>query len=297
MSKTPLIFISGPTAVGKSNVALKLAQQLQGEIVGCDSMQVYKEINVASNKPSADDCNAVVHHLINITSVYDEFDVNQYAKLANKAIEDIVKRGKTAIVCGGTGLYMEALIDGVFEGPKADWTLRNKLAQQSLEDLHNKLKEVDLEASVKIHPNDERRIIRALEVFELTGKPISVWQKERKGLADKYDIKSFVLTRPRDELYELINKRVEIMVDDGLFDEVEALNIDKISRTAQQLIGIKESILYLTEEIKRDEAIDLIKQNSRNYAKRQLTWYRKDERNIWIDVEESDPFEEIKNKL
>ncbi len=296
MSTSLIIFITGPTAVGKSDVALNVARKLDGEIIACDSMQVYREINVASNKPSPEERKQTSYHMLDVASVYDEFDVNQYAKLAIACVKDIISRGKQPIVCGGTGLYMEALIDGVFEGPKADWNLREKLEQESPEQLHARLEGIDPDAAAKIHPNDLRRIIRALEVFELTGKPISVWQKDRTGLADKYAIKGFVLTRGRDALYATINTRVDQMINQGLIDEVSALDLAHISKTARQLIGIKETLQYLNNEIDRDRLIEIIKQNSRHYAKRQLTWFRKDERLQWIDLGLSDPLKEILDK-
>lgn len=297
MFTNKIIFIAGPTAVGKSDVALEVAERLDGEIVSCDSMQVYQEINVASNKPSAAERNRVQYHLLDVTSVYEDFDVNRYVKLASEAINNILRRRKIPIVCGGTGMYMEGLIDGVFEGPKADWNLRKSFESRNLNDLYLQLVEVDPDAARKIHVNDARRIIRALEVFELTAKPISVWQKERTGLAAQWPIESFVLTCARDELYQRINLRVDQMFKKGLVDEVKCLESARISRTAAQLIGVKEVLAYLNDTVDLPTSLEEIKKNSRHYAKRQLTWYRKSLRNIWIDCNQLNAVDEILKKV
>lgn len=296
-----IIFITGPTAVGKSDVAIKLAQLLETEIVSCDSMQVYQEISIASNKPNDAELDAVVHHLIDAASIYDEFDVNQYVRLADKAIREIIRKGRIPIVCGGTGLYMEGLIDGLFEGPPADWQLRDQWQavadEQGNDALHKRLTDVDPASAEKLHPNDVRRVIRALEVYEQTGQPISVLQQQRKGLASEYAIKVYVLNRDRDKLYQKIDDRVITMMNDGLVDEVKRLDASRVSKTAKQLIGIKETLQYLQGQVDKDRLTEMIQQNSRNYAKRQLTWFRKDERFCWIDVDKEDALTRIQKEI
>lgn len=292
ISQFPIIFITGPTAVGKTDVACRLARKIDGEIVSCDSMQVYKEVSIASNKPKHEQLNQVAHHMLDVASVYDDFDVVQYVKQATDCVRNILARGKSCIVCGGTGLYLEGLLDGVFEGPKADWDLRARLEGEAKSNgnqyLYDRLKAIDAQAAQKLHPNDVRRVVRAIEIFETTGKPISYWQKQRRGLREEYDCPVFVLHMARNALYANINRRVEQMVTQGLIEEVRVLDAARISKTARQLIGIKETLMYFNNEIDKSRLIELIQQNSRNYAKRQLTWFRKDDRFDWIDIDDTD---------
>lgn len=285
-----IIFIVGPTAIGKSDVALQLSKKVRGEIVSCDSMQIYKEISIASNKPTEQEMKEVVHHLIDIVSVEDEFDVARFNDLANDAIKDVHSRGLIPIVVGGSGLYMQILLDGIFEGAPENSDLRHELIsiadQQGNEYLHGLLKERDPVTAEKIHTNDLRRIVRALEVCMMENRMHSELKKERKGLWGKYDIFIYCLNCDREMLYCRINKRVDKMFGAGLIDEIKNLDGLSLSKTARVLIGVKEILGYLSGELKSEVAKDLMKQNTRRFAKRQLTWFRREDRVKWINIDE-----------
>ena len=288
-SKQPIIFIIGATAVGKSDVALKLAQKIHGEIISCDSMQIYKEINIASNKPDAADLKKVKHHLVGTISVTEEFDVAQFNKSVGACIQKIHNDGGIPIVVGGSGMYIQILLDGIFEGAPKNDELREQLRFQAKqygnEYLYDKLKKIDHEAALKIHTNDLKRLIRALEVATIEKKPISQLKKNRAGLWGEYDIKIFVLNRNRAELYQKINERVDHMIARGLVDEIQALKDLPLSQTARYAIGIKEILSYLNGERELKTAVELMKQNTRRFAKQQLTWFRPDARFQWINIE------------
>lgn len=302
MNSTPqVIFIVGPTAVGKSEVALQLAKKINAEIISCDSMQVYREVNIVSNKPSPQVLKSVPHHAVNIISVKDEFDVVGFSKIALKAIDDILKRKKIALIVGGSGMYMQVLLDGIFHGPTKNMSLREELESQAdqkgNELLYEQLARIDPDSAQKIHPKDRKRIIRALEVCLTEGKPFSVLRKKREGIWGKYNIKLFILNRPRAELYATINQRVEDMFKEGLLDEVKALNGVSLSVTAERLIGIREVRGYLKGDSSLEEAKEAMKLNTRHYAKRQLTWFRKEKRLECIDIEPKDKTNDIVNRI
>ena len=284
-----IIFIVGPTAVGKSAVALALAEKINGEIISCDSMQVYKEVTIASNKPSLEELQKIPQHLIDIVSVTRDFDVVHFQQKALAAIKAIHARGKIPIVVGGSGMYLAVLLDGIFKDGRKDSTLRKTLeiqaGQEGNEAVYEMLLKADPEAARKIHANDARRIIRALEVFLSRSQPISVLQKNRQGLWGKFDIKIFALNRSRDELYELINQRVEKMFHSGLVEEIRRLLGMKLSRSAEQIIGIKEVKGFLNGQYDLERAKYLLKLHTRHYAKRQLTWFRKDKRLQWMMIQ------------
>ena len=281
-----IIFIAGPTAIGKTQFALDLAKEITGEIISCDSMQVYREIRVASNKPSAEVLKEIPHHLINVVSIEEEFDAARFNRLALKAIEDIHRRERTPLVVGGTGLYMQILLDGIFESKPKNESLREELKEKAKEKgisfLYDILKIEDPAAAQKIHPNDLRRIIRALEVTRTEKRPFSELQKNRQGLWGKYDIQIFGLNRPRQELYERIEARVEQMFENGLVEEIKSLENRNWSKTAQNIIGVREVLGYLKKEYDLKRAKELMKLNTRHLAKKQLTWFRKDQRIEWI---------------
>ncbi|MDP8212406.1 MAG: tRNA (adenosine(37)-N6)-dimethylallyltransferase MiaA [Candidatus Zapsychrus exili] len=289
MNQKKIIFIVGPTASGKSNVALELALKIKGEIVSSDAMQVYKEINIISNKPTKEDQKQVPHHLINIVSIEDKFDVVKFNKLAIEAIDKIHKKDKVPIVVGGSGLYMQILLDGIFEGGKKDEALREHFRQQAAEKgndyVYGLLTKEDKKAAEKIHPNDLKKVIRALEVAMVEKRPITEMQKEREGIWRKYDISIFALDVIREKLYEKINNRVDIMIEQGAIDEVKKLRKKEINYTAAGIIGIKEIQGYLDGEYDIDRLKYLMKLNTRHYAKRQLTWFRRDKRIKWIKVD------------
>jgi tRNA dimethylallyltransferase len=301
MKQNRIIFIVGPTGVGKSAVAIELASILNTEIISCDAMQVYKEATIANDKPSPEDLKRVVHHCVDCVSVTEEFDVVQYRKKAIAAMEDIWQRSKIPLVVGGSGMYMAILLDGIFESAGQDPLIRKQLeedakVQGSLK-LHARLKKVDPEAAAKISPNDERRIVRALEIYQTTRKPIAQVQKDRKGLWGKHDIKVFVLNRERAELYERVNARVDEMFRRGLVDEIRALKNLKLSRTAQGLIGLPEVGDHLDGKAGLDETKEAMKMNTRHYVKRQLTWFRKDKRLNWITIKPHETVADIAQKI
>jgi len=297
MRSKKIIFIVGPTAVGKTEVALLLAKKLEAEIISCDSMQVYQEINIASNKPSTKILKEIPHHLINTVSITKEFDVVSFRKKAVEAINKIHKKNKIPIIVGGSGLYMQVLLDGIFKGPKKNERLRQELEKEAQakgeQVLYQRLQELDPRAAAKIHPHDRKRIIRALEVFLTARKPISELQKNRQGLWGKFDIKIFALNRDRQELYESIDKRVEWMFQDGLVGEIQGLLPKKWSRTAEGLLGIKDVKGYLKGEYDLERAKYLMKLNTRHYAKRQLTWFRKDKRIQWLMMDKENPVTKV----
>ncbi|MCF7877609.1 MAG: tRNA (adenosine(37)-N6)-dimethylallyltransferase MiaA [Candidatus Omnitrophica bacterium] len=302
MSKKEVIFIVGPTATGKSQVAYLLAKRLKAEIVSCDSMLVYKEPEILTAKPAQNILSEIAHHFINLISISEKYSVYDYCQNAAKRIESLYKKNIPVIVCGGTGLYYKALLDGIFAQAKKDDNLRKELDEQiekeGLQKLYQQLKAVDPEAAEKISQNDRKRIIRALEVYRLTGEPISVKKKEAKGLWGKIPVKVFGLRLNRDKLYEKINKRVDKMFELGAVDEVKGLLNKKISMTAEKIIGIKEIKDYLNNKGDSshtgtvplvEEAKEKIKQNTRRFAKRQITWFKKDSRIEWIDAEGKEP--------
>lgn len=301
MSSAKIIFVVGPTAVGKSEAALILARELKGEIISCDAMQVYREISIATSKPSPAMLKKIPHHLVNSQSVEDEFDVARFNDQALAAISSIIKKGKVPIVTGGSGLYMQVLLDGIFKGGGKDPQVRAELEQEAEakgnEALYTKLKKVDPAAALKIHPSDRRRLIRALEVFATTRQPISQAQKSREGLWGKYDIRIFALNRARAELYARINQRVEEMLAAGLVDEIKKLGKYQLSLTAGRIIGVKEIDGYLKGEYDIERAKYLIQLNTRHLAKRQLTWFRKDQRLEWILTGETDSPETVAGKI
>lgn len=289
----PIVFLVGPTAVGKTDIALKLAKKLHAEIVSCDSMQVYKGMDIGTQKSPAADRKKIRHHMIDIFTPDKEFSAADFRKRALRIIRDIHKRGKVALFVGGTGLYMKALVDGLFPSPPKNEALRKNLYKEAERygsgQLHEKLEKIDPEAAGKIHPNDTKKIIRALEICYTTKKTVSK-MKERtpRPLSDKYDIRIIGLIRPREELYKRIDERVEKMFQQGFLDEVRRLAGKKLSITARQAIGYKEALEYLRKnkgKIGEDKGIEelkeLIKKNTRRYAKRQLTWFRADKRIKW----------------
>jgi len=301
--KEKIIFIVGPTAIGKSDIAVSLAKKINGEIISCDSMQIYKGMDVITSKPGAALWEEIPHHLISVLSADKEYNVSRYYRDAARKIKEVLKRGRMPLIVGGTGLYMSILLDGIFKlTPKVKLEgIRRKLIQKAKKQgsvkLYKELLKVDPEAAAKIHPNDAKRIIRALEVFEATGEPISKLQKQRKGLRQQYSVKIFGLNMPRERLYRKIDERVEKMFDGGLLDEVRRLLKIKLSKTAAYAIGIKELKGYFEGLYGLDEAKRLIKRNTRLYAKRQMTWFRKDKRINWIKAGEYDKPAVIASKI
>lgn len=286
-----LIVITGPTAVGKSDLAVALAKKINGEIISADSMQVYRGMDIGSAKITPDEMQGIPHHLIDILEPTEPFDVTIFKEHAKKCVEDIISRGKQPIVCGGTGFYIQSLLYDIdFTDNALDYSIRDKYQQiadvKGAIFLHEMLKDIDLESYNKIPANNIKRVIRALEYFEITGKPISEHNEQEKAKEMVYNTALFVLTDDRDKLYSRINQRVDKMMYMGQLQEVEALIKSGVTRemTSMQGIGYRELYDYCTGEIASlTEAVEAIKQNSRHYAKRQLTWYRSREGVTWID--------------
>ncbi len=281
------IIICGPTCSGKTTLGIKLAFRYNGELVGADSRQIYKHINIGTAKPTPDEYKKIKYHLIDFLELTEEFSAYEYANLARNMIDAITKRGKVPIVVGGTGLYLKALTEGLFESPKPDYRYREKLEkiceEKGSEFLHKELAEIDPESASKIKPTDKVRLVRALEVYKLTGKPISELQK--KGVYKKNDGPLWLaLAPPRKTLYENINKRVDEMFVRGFEREVVDLKPYIETLRKKKVLGYSDMIEYLFDKtITRQQAIDKIKQRHRNYAKRQMTWFRKLPDLRWFD--------------
>lgn len=288
--KNKVLIIAGPTAVGKTNLSIKLAKELNGEIVSTDSMQIYKYMDIGSAKITKEEMDGIKHHMIDVVEPNIPFSVAEYKNLASKCIEDIISRGKLPILVGGTGLYINALTCNMnFTEAESDIEYRKELEELAdkygNEYIHNMLKEVDEISYKEIHYNNRKRVIRALEVYKLTKKPFSSFNLGDDLYNGPYDVKYFVLNMNREKLYERINLRVDIMLENGLIDECIKLKSMGYTSSMQSMqgIGYKEIFYYLEDKITLNEAIELIKKGSRNYAKRQLTWFRRDPRTIFLD--------------
>jgi tRNA dimethylallyltransferase len=285
--KPKLIVILGPTAVGKSEIAVELAEQIGGEIINADSQQVYRRMDIGTAKPSAADRERVPHHLIDVVDPDEEFNVATYRRLAMECIDDIEGRNRKAIVCGGTGLYIKALTKGLFVGPgqapDVRARLKAELKKHGLGSLYRRLERIDPPATSWVHPHDRQRIMRALEVFEVTGKPMSQWQREHGFSDERFDNLKIGLHRPREELYDRINRRCEQMINGGLLDEVRGLIADGYGGDLKPLrsVGYRHMRLVLNGVMSLPEALALMKRDTRRLAKRQLTWFRRDEEINW----------------
>ena len=301
--KSPLICIVGPTAVGKTEIAIQLAQHLDAEIVSLDSRQIYRGMDIGTAKPTPEQQRAVPHHLIDCVDVDQTFSVAEYQRLADTAIAEIRERGKRTMAVGGAGLYFRGIIDGLFDGPGADAEIRAKLQREVDEHgnvtLHERLRRCDPETANRVHPNNLVRVIRALEIYELTEKPISSLQQQWKMNEPRYPFRAFGLNMPRETLYQRIEERVNRMVEAGLIEEVKGLLDQGCPRNcvAMQSFGYKELIDYLDRNRTLDEAIALLKQNTRRFAKRQLTWFRNDPRIEWLDTSQFSSIDGIVDNL
>ncbi len=290
-----IVVIVGPTAVGKTKLGIALAKKLGGEIISGDSMQIYKGMDIGTAKVKPDEMEGVPHHLLDIKEPCEPFSVVEFQRLARALITDISARGRLPIIVGGTGLYIQAAIyDYRFSDAPSDEVYRRVLrqlaAEQGAEALHEQLKAVDPESAARIHPNNVRRVIRALEVYHCTGKPFSEWQRgQQRQLL--YETALIGLTAERSVLYRRINERVDEMIAEGLIEEVRSL-YDRGLRDCQavQAIGYKELYDYFDGRVSLDEAIEQLKQNSRRYAKRQLTWFRNQMPVEWFDMTDPEKF-------
>ena len=284
-----IIVVAGPTAVGKTKYAIEIAKAFDGEVVSCDSMQLYKYMDIGSAKPTAEEMGDIKHWLVDEIDPKEAFSVAKYREMATSCIEDIFKRGKTPIIGGGTGLYLNSLLYEMdFSNAPQDDELRQQLEKEAEEYgpeyIHNKLREADPVAAERIHPNNVKKVIRALE-GALNGNSIVDFRNCQQKCSD-YDVILIGLTRDRAELYERINLRVDVMVKEGIFEEVEGLLKMGLKEAdiSMKGIGYKEIIGYFDGQYPKEEAIDLIKKNSRHLAKRQLTWFRRYKDMTWFDI-------------
>lgn len=288
--KPKVIVIGGPTASGKTSLGVELAKRINGEVISADSMQIYKDMTIGTAKPLPEEMEGIPHHLIDFVSPDERYSVADFKIDAEKKIEEILSKGKVPIIVGGTGLYIDTLIYGIeYPDIEFDEKYRNELleiadSENGLAELYEKAKQIDPDAIEKISPNDKKRITRIIELYKATGKTKTELERISRINGVKYDYRVFAINMDREKLYERINLRVDLMIENGLVDEVKNI-VNKYNKfpTAMQGLGYKEVVEFLNGEITEIEMIDKIKQETRRYAKRQLTWFRKNKDIIWID--------------
>lgn len=295
-----VIVIAGPTATGKTALSVALSKEFSGEVISADSVQIYKDLNIGSAKPEEEEKQGIPHHMMDFLDPGASFNVADFCALAKTQINEIHARGNIPIIAGGTGLYISSLVNNIsFAEEKTENNVRENLYRELDEigeiAMHEKLAEIDPLAAKNIHPNNKKRVIRALEIYYTTGKTMTEQNAMSKIEPSPYEFILVGLNIEREKLYERIDKRVEIMVERGLFSEVQGLLDSGVSKDAQSMqgIGYKEAVLFLEGEISKEESIELIKKNSRNYAKRQLTWFKR-EAYAWFDAMSDTLFEDIK---
>lgn len=299
MDKTFVVVVCGPTASGKTKLAVDLAVKFDGEVISADSMQIYKGLDIASAKPTKDELCGVPHHIMDFLPPTESFSVADYVEMAREKIAEVAARGKLPIIAGGTGLYINSLIDNIeFDDTGSDMAYRDELRKIAEEkgngELMRMLNEVDPESALKLHENNQSRVIRALEVYHISGRKMSVIQEESKKNPSPYEPCMIALNyTDRKNLYDRINKRVDIMLEAGLLEEAREFFTHSDYDTAAQAIGYKELKPYFDGNTSLEECVEKLKQSTRKYAKRQLTWFRKDERIHWIDADKSTSWEEI----
>lgn len=293
--KKPLVIIAGPTAVGKTALSVELAKRTDGEIISADSMQVYRRMDIGTAKITEGEMCGIRHHLIDILEPYEEFNVTLFKEMADKSIDDVTGRGKIPILTGGTGFYIQAVLNDIsFTEHGTDTKLRGGLLQYAEENgkeaLYDKLVSLDSAAAAKIHPNNIKRIIRAIEYCMTTGGLFSKHNEEEAGKTPPYNFAYFVLTADRPSLYERIDRRIDIMLENGLVDEVRGLLDSGCNRemTSMQGLGYKEVIDYINGVIPYDEMVYILKRDTRHFAKRQLTWFKREKDVIWLDRDKMD---------
>jgi len=290
-----LIAVVGPTASGKTALAIELAERLGTEVISADSMQFYRGMEIGTGAPTAEELARVKHHFVGHLDPGEEFSAGAFERLGRERLAELNARGKTAVVAGGSGLYISALIDGLFPGPGKDAAIRARLHQEAQEHgvpaLYARLCDVDPDYADIIQNNDLRRIVRALEVHELTGEPLSRLHRDHRGQTESLEAVQVALDRPREELYRRIDRRVDYMLERGLLDEVQALLDNGYAEHIERLrsLGYREMAAHLRGEYLLDEATELMKRNTRRYAKRQLTWFRADPRIRWLPINDRTP--------
>ncbi|MTI48129.1 tRNA (adenosine(37)-N6)-dimethylallyltransferase MiaA [Sporosalibacterium faouarense] len=302
--KIPLLVLIGPTAVGKTSTSIKVAQNLNGEIISADSMQIYEYMDIGTAKVTEDEMENIEHYMVGEILPDEDFSVSDFQDKANEYIEKIYSKGKLPMVVGGTGLYINSLVynldfTNAVSNPQLREEYLNEAEIHGNEVLVKKLKKIDPESAERIHINDTKRLVRALEIYHETGNPMSKYYKNFRQPNDDYNIVMIGLNMDRKKLYDRINKRVDIMLESGLIDEVKSLldkGYDK-NLTSLQGLGYKEIISYLNGEYTYDEAIEILKRDSRRFAKRQLTWFRRDKRIKWVMVDEFDSQGEIVKEI
>ncbi len=287
--KPKVIVICGPTASGKTSLSIELAKQINGEIISADSMQIYKDMDIGTAKPSTEEMQGIKHYLLDFVPPEERYSVAQYKIDAKKAIKEILEKGKVPIIVGGTGLYVDSLIYEIeYNDIKLDEEYRKKLEEiaekQGLEVLYKKAQEIDPQAMQKISANDKKRIMRVIEIYKATGKTKTEQEIESRKKPVEYDYKVFAINWERETLYQRINKRVDIMLEQGLIEEVKSI-LKKYQKfpTAMQGLGYKEVVDYLDGKYTKEEMIEKIKMETRRYAKRQLTWFRKNKQTTWLE--------------
>lgn len=289
----PLIILTGPTAAGKTKLSIELAKSINGEIISADSMQVYRHMDIGSAKIRPEEMQGIRHYLVDILEPTEDFNIVLFQKYAKQAIAEIYEKGKIPIIVGGTGFYIQSVLYDIdFQESEEDTVLRAELEllarEKGAEYLHNMLSEIDDKAAQEIHANNVKRVIRAIEFCRNTGRKISEHNETEREKKSAYDSRYFVLTDKREKLYEKIDQRVDSMIEEGLVDEVKRL-VDMGCRresTAMQGLGYKEIISYLAGEITLDEAVYIIKRDTRHFAKRQLTWFRRERDVIWVEKDQ-----------
>jgi tRNA dimethylallyltransferase len=296
-------FLTGPTASGKTKVGIELARRLGGEILSLDSMAVYRQMDIGTAKPTLAERASVPHHLIDIVDPPEEFSVAQYVDAAHAGAKSLRERGKEPLFVGGTPLYLKSLLRGIFQGPPADWEFRRQIEEEAArvgsEKLRERLWQVDPLSASKLHPNDVRRMTRALEVAHLTGRPLSHWQTQFDEGRPASERKVFVLHWPRDVLHQRIDARVEQMFAQGLVEETRALQIryGELGRTAAQAVGYREVLDHLAGRQSLAETIELVKNRTHQFARRQETWFRSLSECRWVEMREGETAEEVAGRI
>jgi tRNA dimethylallyltransferase len=298
-----LKILTGPTACDKTEAGFAVAQKIKGEIISADSMLFYRGMDIGTAKPPPGMRELVPHHFIDIIDPWESYSVGKYVDGVETLINDASSKKRTFLIVGGSPLYIKGLVDGIFNGPEADWNIRRELEQIAEKKgnlyVHGMLQRIDPVKAGELHPNNLRRIIRAIEVYKITGEPVSVLQEQYKRARKNYQFKIMCITREREDIYRRINERVETMFDKGLVDEVQSLlnNPEGLSKQAKQALGYKEVIQYLDDGLTLDDAKDMVKLNTRRFAKRQMTWFRGFPDVQWLEAEEHEGPESISEEI